>query len=122
MPDLFRHPQFGILIVMRERIPCVYILFNGFNGALYTGATSNLVGRIMQHRDGTFDGFTKRHNIKLLMWYEVGDTMEAVIAAEKRIQKWRRAWKMNLIERENPNWEDLAPSLGLEPLPPTAPQ
>ena len=107
---------------MGERIPCVYILSNGFNGALYTGVTSNLVGRMMQHRNGTFDGFTKRHNIKLLMWYEVGETMEAAIAAEKRIQKWRREWKMNLIERENPNWEDLAPSLGLDTLPPEVPE
>jgi len=122
MPDLFRHPRFGILPAMRERIPCVYILSNGFNGALYTGVTSNLVGRMMQHRDGTFDGFTKRHNIKQLMWYEVAETMEAAIAAEKRIQKWRREWKMNLIERENPNWDDLAPGLGLDPLPPDAPK
>jgi len=122
MPDLFRHPPFGNLGGMRERTPCVYIFSNGFNGALYTGVTSNLVGRMMQHRDGTFDGFTKRHNSKLLMWYEVADTMEVVIASEKRIQKWRREWKLNLIERENPNWDDLAPALGLEPLPPDTPK
>lgn len=106
---------------MRQRIPCDYLASNGINGALYTGVTSNLVGRMMQHRDGTFDGFTKRHNIKLLVWYEVADTTEAAIAAEKRVKKWRREWKMNAIERENPNWEDLAPSLGLEPLPPAGP-
>ncbi|MEO9130354.1 MAG: GIY-YIG nuclease family protein [Sphingomonas sp.] len=102
---------------MRERIPCAYILASGFNGALYTGVTSNLIGRVMQHRDGTFDGFTKRYNIKRLVWYEVADAMEGAISTEKRIQKWRRAWKMNLIERENPNWDDLAPALGLDPLP-----
>jgi putative endonuclease len=101
---------------MRERTPCVYIAANGYNGTLYTGVTSNLVGRIIQHREGTFDGFTKRYDIKLLMWFEVADTMEAAIAAEKRIKKWRRDWKKNVIERDNPGWRDLAVDLGLEPL------
>ena len=102
---------------MRERAPCVYILASAFNGRLYVGVTSNLVGRLMQHREGTFDGFTKRWNIKRLVWYEMGDTMEVVIASEKRIKKWRRDWKMNLIERDNPHWDDLAVALGLTPLP-----
>ncbi len=102
---------------MRERNPCVYILASGFNGTLYTGATSNLIGRIMQHRDGTFEGFTKRHSVIRLVWYEVADTMDAAITAEKRIKKWRRAFKMNLIERDNPPWHDLAVTLGLPPLP-----
>jgi putative endonuclease len=75
---------------MREREPCVYILASEFNGRLYTGVTSNLIGRIVQHRDVTFDGFTKRYNIKSLVWYEVGDTMEIVFATEKRIKGWRR--------------------------------
>jgi putative endonuclease len=60
MPDLFRHPPCGSLYGKREREPCVYILASGFNGRLYTGVTSNQIGRVMQHRDGTFDGFTKR--------------------------------------------------------------
>jgi putative endonuclease len=116
MPDLFRHPPFGSLYGMREREPCVYILASEFNGRLYAGVTSNLIGRIIQHRDGTFDGFTKRYNIKCLVWYEAGDTMDAVISAEKRIKRWRRDWKKNLIERDNPKWDDLAVALGLEPL------
>ena len=116
MPDLFRHPPFGILYGIREREPCVYMLASGFNGRLYTGVTSNLIGRIMQHRDETFDGFTKRYDVKRLVWYEVGDTMEAVIAAEKRIKKWLRDWKQNLIERDDPRWDDLAVALGLDPL------
>ncbi|MEO7169125.1 MAG: GIY-YIG nuclease family protein [Pseudomonadota bacterium] len=116
MPDLFRHPRFGTLDGMREREPCVYILASSFNGRLYTGVTSNLIGRIMQHRDGTFDGFTRRYDIKRLVWYEVGDTMEAAITTEKRIKGWRRDWKKNLIERDNPRWDDLAIALGLEPL------
>jgi len=101
---------------MSERNPCVYIMTNGFNGALYTGVTSNLLARIVQHRDGTFDGFTKRHNIKRLVWYEMADTMDAAISAEKRIKKWRRDWKKNAIERDNPRWDDLAVALGLPPL------
>ncbi|TPG21068.1 GIY-YIG nuclease family protein [Sphingomonas koreensis] len=101
---------------MRERQPCVYLLASGFNGALYTGVTSNLVGRITQHRDGTFDGFTKRYGIKRLVWFEMIDTMESAITAEKRIKRWRRDWKKNLIERDNPDWRDLAVALGLPPL------
>jgi putative endonuclease len=101
---------------MWEGNPCVYIMASGFNGTLYTGVTSNLLARVIQHREGMFDGFTKRHNVKRLVWYETTDEMDAAIAAEKRIKKWRREWKMNLIERDNPHWHDLAVALGLEPL------
>ena len=103
---------------MRDRQPCVYILANRFNGALYTGVTSNLIGRVLQHRDGSFAGHTTRYAIDRLVWYDAADTMTDAIAAEKRIKKWRREWKMNLIERGNPEWNDLAPGLfGLPPLP-----
>ena len=101
---------------MREREPCVYLLSNGRFGTLYTGVTSNLIGRVLQHRDGTFDGFTKRHDIKQLMWFEMAETMEAAIAREKAMKKWRREYKCNLIERLNPEWNDLAVGLGLPPL------
>jgi putative endonuclease len=116
MPDLFRHPPCGNPRGMREREPCVYLLANGFNGALYVGVTSNLIGRIIQHRDGTFDGFTKRYGIKYLMWFDMTDTMESAFASEKRMKKWSRDWKKNLIERDNPEWRDLAVGLGLPPL------
>ncbi len=102
---------------MRERIPCVYMLANGFNGTLYVGVTSNLVGRILQHREETFDGFTKRYAIKHLVWYDVADTMDAAIAFEKRLKKWPRDFKKNLIERDNPHWQDLAVGLGLPAMP-----
>ena len=101
---------------MREREPCVYILASAFNGTLYVGVTSNLTGRIMQHRAGTFDGFTKRWNVKRLVWYETTDTMNAAIASEKRIKGWHRDWKKNLIERDNSHWDDLAIGLELPPL------
>ncbi len=116
-PDLFRGPPCRTLQAMRNRQPCVYILCNGYNGTLYVGVTSNLIGRILQHREGTFEGFTKRNGIIRLVWYEMADTMEAAIASEKRIKKWHRDWKINLIERDNPHWDDLAVALGLDPLP-----
>ena len=103
---------------VRERMPCVYMLASGFYGTIYVGVTSNLIGRVMQHRDGTFDGFTKRYAIQRLVWYEVTDTMEAAIASEKRIKRWRRDWKINVIEERNPHWEDLAIGLGLPRLGP----
>lgn len=101
---------------MRERNPCVYIMASGFNGTLYIGVTSNLIGRVTQHRDEIFEGFTKRYSVKRLVWFDTADTMEVVIAAEKRIKKWPRDFKKNLIERDNPRWEDLAVGLGLPPL------
>jgi len=94
------------------------MMASGFNGTLYVGVTSNLIGRVIQHRDGAFDGFTKRHGIDHLVWFDTTDTMEDAIAGEKRIKKWPRDWKKNLIERDNPHWRDLAPALGLPPLDP----
>ena len=101
---------------MREREPCVYILANGRLGTLYVGVTSDLIGRIVQHREGTFEGFTKRYGVKRLVWFEQAETMDAAIAHEKKLKKWPRDWKCNLIERQNPAWDDLAVTLGLEPL------
>ena len=101
---------------MRDTQPCTYVLASGFYGTLYVGATSNLVGRVMQHRDGVFDSFTKRHGVNRLVWYDVADRMEDAIAHEKRVKRWLRDWKIALIERDNPRWEDLAVGLGLPPL------
>ncbi|WP_380880004.1 endonuclease [Sphingomonas sp. DBB INV C78] len=101
---------------MIERRPCVYILASAFNGTLYIGVTSDLLRRVAQHREGMFDGFTKRHGIKCLVYWEAAGTMEAAIPREKQIKRWRRDWKRNLIERDNQSWLDLAVSFGLEPL------
>jgi putative endonuclease len=98
---------------MRERAPCVYILASGFYGTLYVGATSNLVGRLIQHREEWTCGFTSEYGVKRLVWYETADTMEAAIAHEKRVKRWLRDWKIALIERDNPRWDDLAVGLGL---------
>jgi len=101
---------------MRDVTPCVYILASRYNGSLYVGVTSNLVGRIIQHREGAFEGHTKKYGIVRLVYYEVAETMDAAIAHEKKLKRWRRDWKRNLIERQNPAWNDLAVELGLEPL------
>ncbi len=87
--------------------PAVYILASGINGTLYIGVTSNLVQRVYQHRMGLVDGFSKKYNVKMLVWYEQGDSMEAVIRREKALKKWSRQWKLDLIETQNPEWCDL---------------
>ena len=99
-----------------ERVPCVYILASTYNGRLYVGVTSNLIGRILQHRAGTFDGHTKKYGIKRLVYFETAETMESVFAREKQLKRYRRDWKRNLIEHENPAWNDLAVGFGLPPL------
>jgi putative endonuclease len=103
----------------REFLPAVYILANKRNGTLYTGVTSELVQRIHQHREGTVPGFTSKHGVKRLVWFEQHATMEHAIVREKRIKKWNRVWKLELIERDNLGWRDLAEDLGFPPLEPT---
>jgi len=85
----------------------VYIVTNKRNGTLYLGVTSDLVQRAYQHREGLIDGFSKRYGCKLLVWYEQHEQMHTAIAREKEIKKWRRAWKLELIEKDNPQWRDL---------------
>ncbi len=102
-----------------ERTPCIYILASGYNGSLYVGVTSNLIGRVEQHRAGMFSGHTRRYGIYRLVYFEIAETMDAAIAREKQLKRYRREWKRNLIERQNPAWNDLAAGLGLEPLMPS---
>ena len=99
-----------------ERIPCVYLLASGFHGTLYTGVTSQLLGRVWQHREEVTGGFTKRYGVKRLVWFEVHETMESAIKREKSIKRWDRQWKMQLVETENPTWRDLAEDFGFESL------
>jgi putative endonuclease len=84
-----------------------YILASRRNGTLYVGVTSNLSRRVYEHREGIVQGFTTKYGVKMLVWYEGFATAFEAIAAEKRIKRWRRAWKLELIERENPQWRDL---------------
>ena len=99
-----------------EFSPTVYLLASARNGTLYTGVTSNLLQRIAQHREGILGGFTAQHGVKMLVWFEQHSTMEYAIQREKRLKKWNRAWKLKLIEDQNPAWRDLAEDLGFEPL------
>jgi len=92
-------------------LPTVYILASQRNGTLYTGVTSDLLGRIHRHRTGQLPGFTRKYGVKLLVWFEQHPTMESAITREKRIKKWNRAWKLELIEAANPDWRDLAEDL-----------
>lgn len=102
--------------MQRDFSPTTYILASKRNGTLYVGVTSNLLTRIYQHRDGTFEAFTKDHGVKRLVWFEQHATMEHAITREKRLKKWERAWKLRLIEESNPRWLDLAEDFGFPPL------
>jgi putative endonuclease len=91
--------------------PAVYILASERNGTLYVGVTSNLVARTWQHRNHVVEGFTRRYDVTLLVWYELHETMESAILREKQVKKWNRAWKLRLIQESNPRWLDLWDSI-----------
>jgi len=91
---------------MSEKRPCVYILAKR-NGTLYTGVTSDIARRAWQHRSNAVDGFVRDCGVHGLVFVEFYETMADAILREKRIKKWRRAWKLELIERHNPQWRDL---------------
>ena len=100
-----------------ERQPCVYMLASRRHGTLYVGVTSNLMMRLHQHRTAALPGFTAKYGIKRLVWFEMHEIMEAAITRERQLKAWRRDWKVALIERDNPFWEDGAITLGFPPLP-----
>jgi putative endonuclease len=87
--------------------PCVYILASQRNGTLYIGVTSDLVKRVWEHQSDFVEGFTKKYKVHHLVWYEVHDNMEAAINREKQLKEWKRQWKIVLIEKANPYWNDL---------------
>ena len=80
-------------------------------GTLYIGVTSNLVRRVWQHKNDVFAGFTEKYEVHKLVWFELHGSMEAAITREKQLKKWNRAWKIELIETENPEWKDLSEDL-----------
>jgi putative endonuclease len=87
--------------------PCVYILASGQHGTLYVGVTSTLARRIWEHKNGVVESFTRRYSIHTLVYVEFHATMIDAITREKQIKKWRRSWKIELIEKNNPGWRDL---------------
>jgi putative endonuclease len=86
----------------------VYILTNKSNQVLYIGVTNNLQRRIYEHKKGLIEGFSKRYNLKKLVYYEVAPSIREAIAREKQLKNWHRQWKINLITRSNPQWKDLS--------------
>jgi putative endonuclease len=102
--------------VREERQPCVYILASKLYGSLYIGVTSNLVGRMWQHRNNATPGHTSKHKIYRLVYFEMFGDMERAIRREKQLKNWHRPWKINFINEHNPHWADLAVGLGLPPL------
>ncbi len=85
----------------------VYILASKKNGTLYVGVTSNLIQRIWQHKSSLVEGFTQKYTVHTLVYYEKHDCVESAIKREKRLKLWKRQWKIELIEKENPLWIDL---------------
>ena len=90
-----------------ERQYYVYLLASRKNGTLYTGVTSDLLRRVVQHKSGAVPGFTQKYGVHRLVYYEVFGDIEAAIQREKRLKRWRRSWKIALIEQMNPQWRDL---------------
>jgi putative endonuclease len=86
----------------------VYILASRRNGTLYIGMTDDLARRAWEHRTGVVPGFTRKYGVKTLVWYEVHETRETAFQRERQMKRWNRDWKLELIERFNPSWRDLA--------------
>ncbi|WP_456393833.1 GIY-YIG nuclease family protein [Nitratifractor sp.] len=95
----------------RERQPAVYILSNRKHGTLYIGISSDLPKRIAEHKSHAVEGFSKRYGLDKLVYYELHSDMRSAIEREKQLKKWKREWKIQLIEEDNPQWEDLYGSL-----------
>ena len=94
-----------------EKQFCVYMLASKERGTLYIGVTSNLPKRIWEHKNGVVEGFTEKYEVHNLVWYEPHETAESAIMREKQMKEWKRQWKINLIEENNPHWEDLYDSI-----------
>ena len=89
----------------------VYMLASHRNGTLYVGVTNDLARRVAEHRDKFVPGFTRRYGVNILVWYEIHSDINDAIAREKQIKGWNRAWKLQLIEKDNSGWNDLTPDI-----------
>jgi putative endonuclease len=96
-------------MVGRDSFIAVYMMSNRRHGTLYIGVTSDLITRVTQHRSGEIPGFTHRYGLNRLVWFEQWESISEAIHREKSLKKYKREWKINLIERENPDWADLYP-------------
>ena len=100
-------PPYRVMI----KQPAVYILASRPHGTLYIGVSSNLLQRVWQHKSGVVDGFTDRYDVHRLVYFEIHTEMLAAITREKHLKKWKRDWKVALIEKDNPDWRDLWPDI-----------
>jgi putative endonuclease len=89
----------------------VYILASKPRGTLYVGVTNNLTRRVFEHKNKLIEGFTERYDVNLLVWYESSESIESAIAYEKKLKRWRREWKIEMVEKQNPEWVDLYPQI-----------
>ena len=110
-PSFRRRPESSFKDSAVIKQPAVYILANRRNGTIYIGVTSNLPRRVWEHKNDLIEGFTRRYGVHSLVWYETHETMESAISREKRLKEWKRKWKLELIEKLNPVWEDLYASI-----------
>lgn len=94
---------------MIDKFPAVYILTNQHKRVFYTGVTTNLLLRIYQHKMQLADGFSRKYGLKALVYFEIHEDIETAIQREKRLKHWRRDWKIKLVEKQNPHWQDLYP-------------
>jgi len=101
----------GIQQKQMEKQPAVYILASRRNGTIYTGVTSNLIRRVLEHKNNVIHGFTQKYAVHVLVWFEIHSTMQSAIVRGKRIKNWKRKWKLALIGEKNPNWLDLYDSV-----------
>ncbi len=85
----------------------VYLVASAPNGTLYIGMTDDLISRVRQHRNKTFKGFTAKYSVNKLVWFEIYETREDAFARERQMKEWKRAWKIELIKKNNPAWADL---------------
>ena len=97
----------------RDRHFYVYILASRVGGTLYIGVTNDLVRRVHEHKTKAAEGFTEKYGVNRLVHFEQFDDIENAIRREKRLKKWNRDWKIRLIEENNPNWDDLYPSIAI---------
>jgi len=91
----------------QEKLSYIYIMASGKNGTLYIGITANLQNRVYEHKQKLVEGFTKKYNVDNLVYYEIFRDIREAINREKQLKKWKREWKVKLIEKDNPGWDDL---------------
>jgi len=94
-----------------SKIYYVYIMASARNGTLYIGVTNHIGRRAWEHREGLVEGFTKKYDVKMLVWFEAYESVHDAIHRETLLKKWKRRWKLELIEKTNPEWRDLYETL-----------